>query len=99
VVTPAGFWVAEEYAELLDEQAEGGRLPGMAAHPNGTGSNLADRQRLLPGACRVRKPWTVFTHTSRAARVLCSERASSGFPPDVHQAAQVIAVKFPRIEL
>jgi hypothetical protein len=44
-------------------------------------------------------PWTVFTHTSRAARVPCSERASSGFPPDVRQAAQVIAVKFPRIEL
>jgi hypothetical protein len=36
VVTLAGFWVAEEYAELLDEQAEGGRLPGMAAHPNAT---------------------------------------------------------------
>ena len=53
----------------------------------------------FPGACRMRKPWTVFTHTSRAARVPCSERASSGFPPDVRQAAQVIAVKFPRIEL
>jgi hypothetical protein len=27
VVTLAGYWVAEEYAELLSEQAEGGRLP------------------------------------------------------------------------
>jgi hypothetical protein len=42
---------------------------------------------------------TVFTHTSRAVRVLCSERASSGFPLDVRQAAQVTAVMFPRVEL
>jgi hypothetical protein len=31
--------------------------------------------------------------------VRCSKRASSGFPPDVRQAAQDTAVKFPRIEL
>lgn len=79
---PAGRWqarswshrpgsgFAEEYAELLGEQAEGGRLPGIAAHPNGTGSNLADRQRLLPGAYRVRKPWTVFTHIQGSSRAL-----------------------------
>jgi len=27
VVTLVEYWVAEEYAELLGEQAEGGRLP------------------------------------------------------------------------
>ena len=43
--------------------------------------------------------WAVFTYTSRAARVLGSERASSGFPPDVRQAARVIAVMLPSIEL
>ena len=54
----------------MGEQAEGLRLPGMAAHPNGTGSNLADRQRLLPAACWVRKPSTVFTHIQGSSRAL-----------------------------
>ena len=70
VVTLAEFWVAEQYAELLGGQAEDGRLAGMAAHPDGTGSSLADRRRLLPAACWVRKPSTVFTHIQGSSRAL-----------------------------
>jgi hypothetical protein len=49
VVTLLVYWIAEEYAEVLGEQAAGGHLPSRASI-RGAGLDLADGHRVLPAA-------------------------------------------------
>jgi hypothetical protein len=55
VVTLLVYWLAEEYAEVLGEQVEGGRLPTQGIHLRSIGRDLAHGHRVLratgrPGA-------------------------------------------------
>ena len=50
VVTLLVYWLAEEYAEVLGEQAAGGALPGWAYVRRCAGRDLADGQRVISAA-------------------------------------------------
>jgi len=74
VVTLLVYWLAEEYAELLGEQVQGGRLPGRAhirealaaSWPMVSASYLPLVALVLAGLAQLRN-WQLFFATSVAA--------------------------------
>ena len=53
VVTLLVYWIAEEYAEVVGEQVERGRLRQQGIRPQGPDRDLADGLRVLRAAARL----------------------------------------------